>query len=81
MITIQSTTVYEALQLGIKVFLYKKQDYDSHNDLFSNKNLYLVDNVQQILDGIDKRFIEEDKVVFFEKFDSQKFLNFIHGLK
>lgn len=79
MITIQSTTVYEALQSGIKVFLYKKQDYDSHIDLFNSKNLYLVENAQQILDGIDRSFIEE-KMVFFEKFDGRKFLNFIHGL-
>lgn len=81
MITIQSTTVYEALQLGIKVFVYKKQDYDTHNTLFSNKNLYLVDNTKQILNALDIKFIEENKVVFFDKFDKIKFINFIKELK
>lgn len=81
MITIQSTVVYEALQSGIKVFLYKKQDYDTHNDLFSNKNLYLVDNTKQILEALDIKFSEEDKLVFFDKFDKTKFLNFIENLK
>ena len=81
MVAIQSTTVYEALQVGVKVFLYKKQDYYSHDDLFGSKNLYLVDNVQKIVDNSDHQFVEDKKMIFFKKFDEVKFLNFIDELK
>lgn len=74
MITIQSTSVYEALQLETKVFLYKKQDYDSHFDIFENKNLYLIDNEDDIIKNLETEFRHEDNYVFFEEFDKNRFL-------
>ena len=77
MITIQSTTVYESIQLSVKVFLYKKKDYSSHCDLFNNKNVYLVDNIDQIIENMDNEFISSGKLTFFKKFDKGMFLKFI----
>lgn len=78
MITIQSTSVYEALQLGIKVFLYKKQDYDSHFDIFESKNLYLIDNEDEIIKNLETEFKREDNYLFFKEFNEKKFLILIN---
>lgn len=76
-IIIQSTSVYEALQKEKKVFVYKKQDYDTHFDVFSNKNVYLIENIHDFFINKDKPFVSENQIVFFEPFKKNKFLSYI----
>lgn len=76
-IQIQSTTIYEALQKNKIVFLYKKQDYITHHDVFYSKNVYLVNNENDILEGLSKNKSLEEDICFFEKFNKEKFLKFI----
>ncbi|MBD3799490.1 MAG: hypothetical protein IE883_06320 [Epsilonproteobacteria bacterium] len=79
-IMIQSTTIYEALQKAKKVFLYKKQDYDTHSDVFYSANVYQIDGVEDFIKNQNKPYIEE-ALVFFEPFDKNKFLSFIKESK
>ena len=79
-IMIQSTTIYEALQKGKKVFLYKKQDYDTHSDVFDSANVYQIDSVEDFIRNQDKSYTEEN-LVFFEPFNENKFLSFIKESK
>jgi hypothetical protein len=76
-IMIQSTTIYEALQKGRKVFLYKKQDYDSHSDLFENQNVYIIESIDEFLLNKDKAFIIKEQMIFFKPFNKNKFLSYI----
>ncbi len=76
-VLIQSTAIYEALQSNIKVFVYKKQDYETHREVFHNKNVYLVDSEDEILKNYKNEFIKEKNVRFFEQFKTKKFLRFL----
>ncbi len=76
-VMIQSTSIYEALQNHVKVFLYKKQDYNTHSDLFDNNNVYLIDSEKKILEKYKDRFIIDDTDSFFDIFDDKLFLNFL----
>lgn len=78
-IAIQSTVVYEALQLGVKVFLYAKQDFESHDDVFNNPNLFIVNNAKDIMNKVNRSFVKKDQDEFFKDFDRQKFVNFLDG--
>jgi len=79
-ITITSTVVYEALQLGVKVFLLKKQNYYEHYDLFNNPNVYIINNSNEITKKINNEFDYENDFNFFRKFNEQKFRKFINEL-
>ena len=80
-ILIQSTTIYEALQKEKKVFLYKKQDYDTHVDVFENQNVYLIENVDEFLLHKDKPLKAQNKINFFDSFDQNKFASYIKEMK
>ncbi|KIM06030.1 MAG: hypothetical protein KN64_00520 [Sulfurovum sp. AS07-7] len=80
-VMIQSTTIYEALQKGKKIFLYKKQDYDTHSDVFDNENVYLIDSVDDFFEHQDKPFVNLEQVIFFEPFNKNKFLSFLEKQK
>ncbi|TWX71927.1 hypothetical protein ESZ36_01465 [Colwellia demingiae] len=77
-IAIQSTVVYEALQLGVKVFLYAKQDFESHDDIFINPNVYVIDEAKDIVDNVTRPFVKTDQGVFFKGFNKQKFIDFLN---
>lgn len=78
-ITIQSTTVYEALQVGLRVFIYKKQDYDSHSDVFDCNGLYLFDTVDDILRNLDNPS-QSNSNIFFCDFKGDVLDSFINEL-
>jgi len=64
-IAIQSSAVYEALQLGVKVFLYARKDFENHDDVFNNPNVFIVNNPEDIINKISSAFVSTDKNCFF----------------
>lgn len=72
LLTIQSTAVYEALQAGRKVILLKQSTYRRHAELFSNPNLYLVDNSEELHNAMSAPVAEAaNEIVFFAPYDPQ----------
>lgn len=76
MLVIQSTAVYEALFSGVKVFIYKKQSYFVHQDIFDHEGVYLVDNVDRIISILSdsKDIILQPDKTFFSHYDKEKLL-------
>jgi hypothetical protein len=79
-ILVQSTVIYQALQNGCKAYIYKRQDYEIHQDLFNNKNVYLFDNISEIAVVIDKEFKKESNV-FFNKFDRDLLIEVVNSIE
>lgn len=78
---IQSTCAYEALNNGIKVFILKKMDYGTHQNIFNDPNVVLIDSCNQIIQEMKKPTINDyNKVNYFKKFEIKKFTNFIEDL-
>jgi hypothetical protein len=71
-LAVQSTCVYEALDQQVKVILYKIKDYRTHQDVFLNPNVYLIDGHDEIYAYLDNKFNKND-TCYFEKFKTQKF--------
>lgn len=46
LIAIASTAVYEALQCGLKVYIYKKSNYYRHNHILDFPNVHIIDNLE-----------------------------------
>lgn len=72
-LAIQSTTVYEALQADVKVFIYKVKDYSMHEDVFFNKNVYLISSSEELISNLDNKFLQDEGNVFFNKFSKDEF--------
>lgn len=66
-VAIQSTVVYEALQAGKIVFLYKRMTYHRHSALFEHPNMYLIDNASEI--NLSDVYPQKSKEAFFDKFN------------
>jgi len=77
---IQSTAVYEALHYKVKVYLYKIKDYLTHQDVIGNPNVYLVENVRDVIDFDANSFIDSEVYTMFEPFNEKVFNDFIHNL-
>lgn len=65
-VLIHSTCIYEALQCRKIVFVYKRQDYEEFKDTFSNKNVYLIDDVQGLLLNYKESYIGKEPMYFDE---------------
>lgn len=65
-VLIHSTCIYEALQSRKTVFVYKKQDYGEFKDTFGNKNVYLIDDVQELLLNYETPYVGEEPIYFDE---------------
>lgn len=71
-ILVQSTVVYEALQMNIMVWVLKVQDYKSQADVFFNRNVHLLDDTTNLKDLVNiERVMENPK--YFSAFDNEKF--------
>jgi hypothetical protein len=79
LVAIQSTVVYEALQVGLKVFLYARQDYDSHDDIFENRNVFIIEDEMGVLENSQCGASNTDGCVFFKEFDKKMFGDFLSG--
>ncbi len=81
-LVIQSTALYEAYHLKKKAFIYKKQTYQRHQHVFDLPNVYLVNNVNEITEVYDNKFVIDNLTqdLFFKNFDSVKFNQFINNL-
>jgi hypothetical protein len=79
-VAIQSTGVYEALHYGLKVFIIKVKDYLTHQDIFDNPNVYLIEGINQIIDLSDNKFISSEENTMFADFKKEKFLKFLEKL-
>jgi hypothetical protein len=80
-LVIQSTSVYQALQNNVFVFLYKRMDYEIHEDIFENPLVKLVDSAEEILNTLKE--IESDLYLkqppFFDSFNEKLFNDFLKG--
>lgn len=79
-LAVQSTCVYEALHNEVKVILLKVKGYQAHMDIFGNPNVYLIDTPTELLDIINRKYIEDAGDVYFESFKKEKFLKFLKSL-
>ncbi|MBB5439633.1 hypothetical protein HDC92_003329 [Pedobacter sp. AK017] len=75
-IAIYSTAIFEALQAGKIVFIYKRQNYTSFLDHLGISNSYLFDNFNE-LNNLQKEaynlYSDQELPQFFKKFDGNKF--------
>lgn len=71
-VTIQSTVVYEALQAGKVVFIFRHFDYMTHEDVFHLKQVYLVDTINSINEAALLNSKNNHSEVFFEPLDALK---------
>ena len=78
-VLIHSTVIYEALSRNKKVASYKRMNYNDLSDCFSNPNVYLVDNGDELYDVISKE-TKSCSQSYFEPFDAQKFKSLISSL-
>ena len=70
MVTILSTAAYEALQCKRKVIVLKRLNYQMMKPLFDFKNVYLVDNANEISIALNKT-IENEDLTFFSSFNNE----------
>lgn len=77
MLAIQSTSVYEALDAGLNVFILKKLDYHIHDDIFDYMGVHLIVCAKGFIDFYvsDSECNVQHK--FFKPFDYLKFQSFI----
>lgn len=75
-ILINSTVLYEALNLNRKVAIYKRVNYFGLNNIFKHSNVFLFDRLDE-LDLILNQKTDLDTMKFFRKFDTEKFDSFI----
>ena len=71
-VLINSTVLYEALDQGAKVAVFKVMNYYSQSECFSFPNVFLFDTIEEL----EKAVSAEKKVsniIFFEKFNKEKF--------
>lgn len=80
-VAIQSTSVYEALYYGLKVFIIKVKNYQTHQNIFENPNVYLIDKGSQILDFINNEFIVSEQDIIFKEFNISEFLTFLERIE
>jgi hypothetical protein len=73
-VLIESTAAYEALQGGLNVFIYRRQNYLIHEDVFTNPNVYLINEASEIIDNYANVISPEGVVRFIDEFDDEKFL-------
>ncbi len=75
-IIISSTTVYEALQSGKRVFVYKKKDYFTLEPCFDLSGIALFENADELLHLIqhnEQADIGKGQPIFFEPLDVSLF--------
>lgn len=74
-VLIQSTAVYEALQNKNRVFIYKRADYHTHQDVFDFVQLF---DDYKALKNLINNYSDENQTdmvqSFFEPFDKDKFM-------
>ena len=66
-VLIQSTIAYQALQAGVRVFIYKKMTWYRHEHIFDNPNVRLIDHASEI--DLAGSTGDIPPVVFFETFN------------
>jgi len=71
-VLIQSTTAYQALQVGIPVFIYKRMTYYRHSHIFNRPNVKLIDNARQIV--LVDQTPPKNRDIFFEDFHESVYL-------
>jgi hypothetical protein len=67
-VLIASTCLFEALNMGRKVAIYKKQNYETHQEQFNLNNVFLFDDVKDLL-SITNQVTDPSPQVFFEPFN------------
>jgi hypothetical protein len=67
-IAIHSTGVYEALQMGRRVFILAAQDYLTHADLLEDPLVKVVENAGQIVAALEQPASQAQRPTYFEKF-------------
>lgn len=78
-VAIYSTAIYEVLQAGKILYIYKVLDYMSFNDFFNLDNVYLFDNIVDFIKMREVAFerYTKNSSLFFEPFNSEKIKNLI----
>lgn len=77
MLAIQSTSIYEALDAGVPVYILTKLDYKIHADIFEHPSVCLVNSPSEFL-GKQQTFRHgAGHGRFFEPFDAEKTRSFL----
>lgn len=71
-VLINSTALYEALDYGKKVAIYKRVNFESHADCFDIANVFLFENTIELQNIYMHEGIKQ-RGVFFEEFNRAKF--------
>lgn len=76
-LAIQSTSIYEALDAGVPVFILTKQDYKIHEDIFAHPLVCQIEDPSEFLGNKQTFRNETGRTRFFEPFDPEKTYSFI----
>lgn len=76
---IQSTLAYEALQAGLKVYIYKDVDYRVLEDIFTNKNVHLFSSALELTEKLKINFDNDQKTTFFDGFNEKELMMILSG--
>lgn len=81
LLAIQSTSIYEALDAGKRVYILKTLSYRIHSDVFDNPLVHLIDNLAELLTSINNPNNSEliSHTKYFEPFKKEEILKFINS--
>lgn len=70
-VLIQSTVAYQALQKGLKIFIFKEDYYEASYDIFHYKNVTLVNNWEELSDCLHSEMTVQtnERPLFFEPYN------------
>lgn len=81
-VLIQSTAIYEALQQRNNVYVYKKADYHTHEDVFEFIKLFEKSSeLIELLNAKNSKQFQIDLPSFFDPFDKSKFLQYLKEIE
>ncbi|MCC8172045.1 MAG: hypothetical protein LIP00_09745 [Parabacteroides sp.] len=76
-LAIQSTSIYEALDAGVPVYILTKLDYKIHEDIFEHPSVCLVNSPSEFTGKLQTCRPDAAHGRFFEPFDAEKTRSFL----
>lgn len=79
---IQSSVSYQALQKGLKVYIFKHDYYEASYDIFDRDDVILVEDYEEFCQKLDTTEIKmKNKPVFYEPFNKEIYREFLKNAK
>lgn len=81
LLTIQSTSAYEVLDAGKRLFIWQAMSYENHSDIFTHPLVKLIDNTEKLLNCLNNPELCVDDTTppmrFFEPFHKERIIKIL----